>query len=147
MERRRHNNGRQRTRATAFLSCTLNGRSPLMPSVRPLSFSMNAEKVRKDFDEIARLADQYGGGTDRYDSFLLSLIPGAAVSVLDVGCGLGRLTAKLATDKREVLGVDLSPEMIARARRRAGATQRVSFLCGDFLLWCYTIVWDKQGAT
>jgi SAM-dependent methyltransferase len=94
---------------------------------------MNAEKVREDFDEIARLADQYEGGTDRYDSFLLSLIPRAAVYMLDIGCGLGRLTAKLATDKREVLGVDLSPEMIARARQRVGATQRVSFLCGDFL--------------
>jgi hypothetical protein len=28
------NNGMQRTRAAAFLSCTLNGRSPLMPGVR-----------------------------------------------------------------------------------------------------------------
>jgi hypothetical protein len=33
MERRRHNNGMQRTRATAFLSCTLNGRAPRMPGV------------------------------------------------------------------------------------------------------------------
>ncbi|MDT7540316.1 MAG: hypothetical protein QOE33_220 [Acidobacteriota bacterium] len=32
----RHNNGMQRTRASAFLSCTLNRRSPLMPGVRLL---------------------------------------------------------------------------------------------------------------
>jgi 2-polyprenyl-3-methyl-5-hydroxy-6-metoxy-1,4-benzoquinol methylase len=57
---------------------------------------MNADRVRKDF-EIARLADHHGGGTDRYDSFLLSLVPREAVSVLDVGCGLGRFSAKLAS--------------------------------------------------
>lgn len=38
MERRRHNNGMQRTRATAFLSYTLNGRSPLMPGVGRLHY-------------------------------------------------------------------------------------------------------------
>ena len=90
---------------------------------------MNTERVRNDFDEIARLSDCHGGGTDRYDSFLLSLVPIDAASILDVGCGLGRLTAKLATHNREVTGVDLSPEMIARAGKQGRAT----FLCGDFL--------------
>lgn len=94
---------------------------------------MTREKVREDFDEIARLADQQGRGTDRYDSFLLSLVPPEAVSVLDVGCGLGCLTAKLAANNRDVLAVDLSPEMISRARQKAGATGRVTFLCCDFL--------------
>lgn len=93
---------------------------------------MNTAKVRHDFDELACLADQHGIGMDRYDSFLLSLVPRDAVSVLDVGCGLGRLSAKLANGRREVLGVDLSPEMIARARAKAGV-ERVSFRCGDFL--------------
>jgi malonyl-CoA O-methyltransferase len=45
------------------------------------------------------------------------MVPVDAVSVLDVGCGLGRLTAKLAIHNREVTGVDLSPEMIARAQK------------------------------
>ncbi len=90
---------------------------------------MNTERIRNDFDQIARLSDCHGGGTDRYDSFLLSLVPAGAVSVLDVGCGLGRLTVKLAIANREVTGVDLSPKMIARVRKQGRAT----FLCGDFL--------------
>jgi 2-polyprenyl-3-methyl-5-hydroxy-6-metoxy-1,4-benzoquinol methylase len=94
---------------------------------------MDAELLRKDFDEIARLAGQYGDETDRYGAFLLSLVPPGAALVLDIGCGLGRLTCRLANGTREVVGVDLSPEMIARARQNARAGQRVSFVCGNFL--------------
>jgi len=94
---------------------------------------MNTESVRNDFDQIARLSDCHGGGEDRYDSFLLSLVPADALSVLEVGCGLGRLTVKLATANREVTGVDLSPEMIARARKEDNQARRLMFFCGDFL--------------
>jgi len=52
--------------------------------------------------------------------------------VLDIGCGLGRLAARVAADGREVVGVDLSPEMIARARARGEGTPGLRFECGDF---------------
>ena len=131
---------------------------------------MNAEIIRTDFDEIARLSDGRSSGTDRYDTFLRSLVPTVAADVLDVGCGLGRLTSALATDNRDVVGLDLSPEMIERARLNVRAAGRVSFVVGDFLaldfgsrqfdcvvcaaalhlfdhwLWRYTIVWDKTHA-
>ena len=94
---------------------------------------MNNERVRNDFDQIARLSDCHGAETDRYESFLLSLVPLEAVLVLDVGCGLGRLTTKLAAPNREVTGVDLSAEMIARARKQGRGARHLMFLCGDFL--------------
>ena len=37
--------------------------------------------------------------------------------ILDIGCGLGQLTAKIAQSGAEVLGVDASPSMIEQARR------------------------------
>ncbi|MCM3874082.1 MAG: class I SAM-dependent methyltransferase [Pyrinomonadaceae bacterium] len=99
---------------------------------------MNNERVRNDFDHIARLSDSHGGGEDRYDSFLLSLVPLDAVSVLEVGCGLGRLTMKLAIPDRAVTGVDLSPEMIARARKADLKARNPDFICGDFLVRDFT---------
>jgi SAM-dependent methyltransferase len=94
---------------------------------------LNSEAVRRDFDEIAQLGDRHDGGSNRYDGFLLSLVPARAARVLDVGCGTGRLTAKLATVGREVVGIDLSAEMIARANARASQVPGLSFICGDFL--------------
>jgi 2-polyprenyl-3-methyl-5-hydroxy-6-metoxy-1,4-benzoquinol methylase len=87
--------------------------------------------MRSDFDEIARLSDPHDEDTGRYDAFLLALIPDNAKTVLDVGCGMGRLTAKLATNQRKVVGIDLSPEMIARAREKVH--DGLSFICADFL--------------
>ncbi len=37
--------------------------------------------------------------------------------VLDLGCGIGRLTGDLAGEAAEVVGVDYSPGMLSRARR------------------------------
>jgi SAM-dependent methyltransferase len=45
----------------------------------------------------------------------------AGTRVLDVGCGVGRWSRLLAARGAEVVGVDLSPTMIAQARRRAVA--------------------------
>ena len=89
--------------------------------------------IRRDFDEIARLSDAYGGGMDRYDAFVASWVPARASRVLDIGCGLGRLATRLAGPGREVIGVDLSPQMIARARSAGGEMHGLSFLCADFL--------------
>jgi SAM-dependent methyltransferase len=46
---------------------------------------------------------------------------GPGTRVLDVGCGVGRWSRLLAARGAEVLGVDLSPTMIAQARQRAAA--------------------------
>ena len=46
--------------------------------------------------------------------------------VLDVGCGPGTVTAHLAELGVDVSGVDLSPRMVAHARRRHPALTRVA---------------------
>jgi 2-polyprenyl-3-methyl-5-hydroxy-6-metoxy-1,4-benzoquinol methylase len=90
-------------------------------------------RIRQEFDEIAVLSGLCGGGDDRYDSFLSSLVSDHAKTVLDVGCGLGRLAASLAGPGRTVLAIDLSPEMVARARMQGGASENLVFRCGNFL--------------
>jgi len=93
---------------------------------------MNSASIRGDFDQIACLSD--GREHDnRYFSLLASFVPRDAKRVLDIGCGLGLLTARLASRDRHITGVDLSPEMIARARKKSTDAGRFLFLCGDFL--------------
>jgi trans-aconitate methyltransferase len=46
------------------------------------------------------------------------LAPQAGEKILDVGCGTGTLTAEIAERGAEVLGVDLSEEMISQARKK-----------------------------
>src|SRR5207248_4787355 len=41
--------------------------------------------------------------------------------LLDLACGTGRMALRLAAQGYQVTGVDLVPEMIARARRKAAA--------------------------
>jgi SAM-dependent methyltransferase len=52
---------------------------------------------------------------------------GADRDALDIGCGIGRLERALAKQLRHILGIDLSPAMIAEARRRCAAIANVSF--------------------
>ncbi len=87
------------------------------------------ERVRADFDQIATFGDE--SGADRYNAFLVSLVPAAAVDVLEVGCGLGLLAGAVAGDRRTVTGIDLSPEMIARAKQES-SSPRITFVCGNF---------------
>ena len=55
-------------------------------------------------------------------------------TVLEIGCGIGRWSRRLARSGHEVVGVDLSPAMILEARRRAraeGVERRCRFVTGD----------------
>lgn len=51
--------------------------------------------------------------------------------VLDIGCGLGRLTRVLASRAAHVYGLDVSAEMLERAKEHNGALENVTWLQGD----------------
>lgn len=62
----------------------------------------------------------------------LDVTPG--MRVLDVGCGVGRWSRLLAARGANVIGMDLSPTMIAQAQQRAiqdGVAERCTFLVQD----------------
>ena len=52
-----------------------------------------------------------------------------AQRIIDLGCGTGILTCELATENRELIGVDPSQAMLAEAQTKAGAA-RVEWICG-----------------
>lgn len=51
--------------------------------------------------------------------------------VLDLGCGLGRLTRVLARRAGHVVALDVSPEMLRRAQELNDALNNVTWLLGD----------------
>jgi 2-polyprenyl-3-methyl-5-hydroxy-6-metoxy-1,4-benzoquinol methylase len=91
------------------------------------------DKIRNDFDRIARLTALDAIHPAPYDAFLLEQIPRSLPRMLEVGCGTGGFSRALAERGHEVTGIDLSPEMIRVAREQAGTSQGTSFICGDFM--------------
>jgi trans-aconitate methyltransferase len=51
------------------------------------------------------------------------LAPQAGEKILDIGCGTGQLTAKIAESGARVVGLDRSPEMIGQARQNYPALE------------------------
>ena len=74
-------------------------------------------------------------------------------SILDLGCGVGRWSRRLAVRGAHVTGVDLSPTMVMEARRRTaldGLDDRCRFRVGNLpqldlpeqfdTIWCVTVL-------
>ena len=76
-------------------------------------------------------------GRDRMRTTLLAWLPTSlrGTRVLDAGCGTGALALALAGRGARVVAVDLSPTLVALARRRTppGLASRIEYHAGDML--------------
>jgi SAM-dependent methyltransferase len=105
------------------------------------------EKMKRDWDRRAKVDPLYWvAATEEADeasyresaehdatAFLEGLrdrVP-ASARVLDLGCGIGRMTAPLAGHFAEVVGVDVSGEMIAQADALHAAIDNLSFTANN----------------
>jgi len=90
----------------------------------------NIVTTRTDWDED----EFYATGYNEIEQCLahldeLQLRGGRRELALDFGCGVGRLTIALADHYKNVIGVDIAPTMIARARGQLG----VAYITSDTL--------------
>lgn len=100
----------------------------------PILWKLFRPFVRRQFDAIApvwdsmRLEDTFAP----YDA-ALERVPGAPARILDVGTGTGAGALRLARrfPEAEVVGVDLSEEMLARARTNTPGGLRVTYARAD----------------
>src|SRR3954451_3168473 len=76
----------------------------------------------------------WAGGAEALDA-MLRVVGAPAIeptdTVLDLGCGLGRLTRVLAGRARHVVALDVSAEMLARAQELNAGLDNVEWVLGD----------------
>jgi SAM-dependent methyltransferase len=91
------------------------------------------ESIARDFDRIARLPYDPWDHNRLYHGVLLRELPPFARDALEIGCGTGELTEKLAERAGRVVALDLSPEMLAAAQARCAHLANVELLHADAL--------------
>lgn len=85
-----------------------------------------------------RLAPTWDKASDDDLTWVSSVLKGVGITpktkILDLACGTGVITGILASLSDEpVLGMDLSDEMIKRAKAKYQGSPNIAFICQDFL--------------
>jgi len=71
------------------------------------------------YDERFAVMAERGESIHGEADFIERLFPEQKISLLDAGCGTGRLAIEMTSRGHRAVGVDLDPDMIARARSKA----------------------------
>lgn len=91
--------------------------------------------VRDDFDHVARIAEQIqadgDGPPEPHERHLLRHVPRPCNVALELGCGTGEFSRRLASVAGTVVAVDVSAEMIRVARSRSTRSPNIEYLVGD----------------
>jgi SAM-dependent methyltransferase len=96
----------------------------------------NAQSLRKEFDRWAETGRGDGMEKDHLPitlPVLEKMRPAPADNVLDVGCGSGWLTRRVAgmVPEGRVVGMDISDEMIRLARRNSLHHHNILYIAGE----------------
>ncbi|MCD9022947.1 class I SAM-dependent methyltransferase [Cohnella silvisoli] len=78
------------------------------------------------YDDSMSFVSQYG------EDLVKWLNPQNGERIVDFGCGTGDLAAQIASLGSEVIGVDISPEMVERAQNKYS---HLTFQCADGMSW------------
>jgi ubiquinone/menaquinone biosynthesis C-methylase UbiE len=87
------------------------------------------ERFARTAERIAELQDARAASLEQ--DIVRFVAPSGDERALDSGTGSGALAFALAPHVREVVGVDLVPELLEQARKRAERFPNVTFLEGD----------------
>lgn len=83
--------------------------------------------IEKDFDRLALLDDNGWTQNNHYHEFLLPYVPADCSNALEIGCGAGTFSRRLAERSQHVMALDLSAEMIRVARSRSAHLQNLEY--------------------
>jgi SAM-dependent methyltransferase len=89
--------------------------------------------IQTDFDRIALVSPDGSLQNNHYHNFLLRHLRAQCQNVLEIGCGKGEFSRRLAATSTLVVALDLSPEMIRIARERSADLPNVEFRIADVM--------------
>ena len=87
------------------------------------------ERFARTAERVAELQDARAASLEQ--DILRFVAPSGDERALDSGTGSGALAFALAPHVREVVGVDIVPELLEQARKRAEQLPNVTFVEGD----------------
>ena len=89
--------------------------------------------IEKDFDRLALFDSGGWTANNHYHDFLLRNLNSECVHALEIGCGTGAFSRKLAKRATQVTAIDLSSEMIRVARSRSTDFANIQFEVADVM--------------
>ncbi len=84
----------------------------------------NRLRRARDYHVEERVVPDGNDGEDEFDAKILDGVMGKVV--LDVGCGLGEFTIRMAERAKEAVGIDFSHEAVLRARKNLSQSGRMN---------------------
>jgi ubiquinone/menaquinone biosynthesis C-methylase UbiE len=96
------------------------------------------QKAQRFFEDIWSREDAWNFDTSSFEKARFNALIGVLqdrhyAKVLEIGCGAGAFTAKLARLSEHIIALDISLTAIEKARQRFGALQHVSFRTGNVM--------------
>ncbi len=79
--------------------------------------------------------------------FLHSLELDKTKDVLEIGIGTGRIAAKAAPYCKNLVGIDISPKTIEKAKENLKSFSNISFICNDFTKHIFSNTFDVIYST
>jgi spore maturation protein CgeB len=126
------------TLPTCDLSQDISGRFA-MKSFTQLSSIMRGDwdrRVQHDYrfwitNEISKSSVIWEEGKRDFEAFTKDLNPSAAQTALEIGCGVGRMLPAAAHHFGKVIGVDISPRAIEKARELLSDSSRFTLIANS----------------
>jgi SAM-dependent methyltransferase len=89
--------------------------------------------IQEEFDRITLVSPEGSVQNNLYHNFLLRHLSPRCEAALEIGCGKGEFSRRLAERSERVLALDLSPEMIRIAREHSPRVSRIEFQIADVM--------------
>ncbi len=94
---------------------------------------MESNIIQADFDKLALWDEEGWSHNSHYHGLFLKQVPPNCKKVLEIGCGTGMFSRQISQKTENVLALDLSPEMIKKAKQRSAEYSNIEYQIADVM--------------